>query len=153
MSSLARTLGWAGIFRLALVQTALGSIIVLTTSTMNRVMVVELALPALVPGVLVALHHVVQLLRPRLGQNLPNPFNPQTTVDFALASSERVRIAIYDVRGTLVKRLVDETMPAGEHHATWNGIDDAGRPTASGIYFVRMIAGGYEQTRKIVMLK
>jgi BCD family chlorophyll transporter-like MFS transporter len=67
MSHLARTLGWAGIFRLALVQTALGSIIVLTTSTMNRVMVVELALPALVPGVLVALHHVVQLLRPRLG--------------------------------------------------------------------------------------
>jgi MFS transporter, BCD family, chlorophyll transporter len=67
MSRPARTLGWAGIFRLALVQTALGSIIVLTTSTMNRVMVVELALPALVPGVLVALHHVVQLLRPRLG--------------------------------------------------------------------------------------
>jgi MFS transporter, BCD family, chlorophyll transporter len=67
MSHLERTLGWAGIFRLALVQTALGSIIVLTTSTMNRVMVVELALPALVPGLLVALHHIVQLLRPRLG--------------------------------------------------------------------------------------
>ena len=67
MSHLGRTLGWAGIFRLALVQTALGSIIVLTTSTMNRVMVVELALPALVPGVLVALHHLVQLLRPRFG--------------------------------------------------------------------------------------
>jgi BCD family chlorophyll transporter-like MFS transporter len=67
MSAMLRPLGWAGIFRLALVQTALGSIIVLTTSTMNRVMVVEMALPALVPGVLVALHHVVQLLRPRLG--------------------------------------------------------------------------------------
>ncbi len=63
----ARHLGWGGIVRLALVQSALGAIIVLTTSTMNRVMVVELALPALVPGVLVALHHVVQLLRPRLG--------------------------------------------------------------------------------------
>jgi MFS transporter, BCD family, chlorophyll transporter len=67
MSAALRSLGWAGIFRLALVQTALGSVIVLTTSTMNRVMVVEMALPALVPGVLVALHHVVQLLRPRLG--------------------------------------------------------------------------------------
>ncbi len=67
MSQAGRTLGWSGIFRLALVQTALGSIIVLTTSTMNRVMVVELALPALLPGVLVALHHLVQLLRPRLG--------------------------------------------------------------------------------------
>jgi BCD family chlorophyll transporter-like MFS transporter len=60
-------LGWLGIARLGLVQSALGAIIVLTTSTMNRVMVVELALPALLPGLLVALHHAVQLLRPRLG--------------------------------------------------------------------------------------
>jgi len=60
-------LGWFGIVRLGLVQMALGAIVVLTTSTMNRVMVVELALPAIVPGVLVALHHVVQLLRPRFG--------------------------------------------------------------------------------------
>ena len=48
-------------------QTALGAIVVLTTSTLNRVMVVELALPAMLPGVLVALHYAVQLLRPRLG--------------------------------------------------------------------------------------
>lgn len=60
-------LSWLGIFRLGLVQTALGSIIVLTTSTLNRVMVVELALPAMLPGILVALHHSVQMLRPRLG--------------------------------------------------------------------------------------
>ena len=67
MSAQSPGIGWLGIVRLGLVQSALGAIIVLTTSTMNRVMVVELALPALVPGVLVALHHVVQLLRPRLG--------------------------------------------------------------------------------------
>ena len=60
-------LGWGGIFRLGLVQTALGAIIVLTTSTLNRIMVVELALPAMLPGFLVALHHVVQLARPRIG--------------------------------------------------------------------------------------
>ncbi|MGE0311931.1 MAG: BCD family MFS transporter [Lautropia sp.] len=60
-------LGWTGILRLGLVQSALGAIVVLTTSTMNRVMVVELALPALVPGLLVGLHHAVQILRPRLG--------------------------------------------------------------------------------------
>ena len=53
--------------RLGLVQASLGSIVVLTTSTLNRVMVVELALPAIVPGVLVALHYAVQVLRPRLG--------------------------------------------------------------------------------------
>jgi BCD family chlorophyll transporter-like MFS transporter len=60
-------LGWLGIFRLGLVQTALGAIVVLTTSTINRVMVVELAMPAMLPGALVGLHYTVQLLRPRFG--------------------------------------------------------------------------------------
>lgn len=60
-------LGWGGIVRLGLVQTALGAVVVLTTSTLNRVMVVELALPAMLPGALVALHYAVQILRPRLG--------------------------------------------------------------------------------------
>ncbi|HEY6893530.1 MAG TPA: BCD family MFS transporter, partial [Rhodanobacteraceae bacterium] len=61
------SLGWTGIARLGLVQTALGAVVVLTTSAMNRVMVVELALPAIVPGALVALHYAVQILRPRFG--------------------------------------------------------------------------------------
>lgn len=60
-------LSWLAIARLGLVQTALGAIVVLTTSTLNRVMVVELALPATLPGVLVGLHYAVQVLRPRLG--------------------------------------------------------------------------------------
>jgi BCD family chlorophyll transporter-like MFS transporter len=60
-------LGWLGIARLGLVQAMLGAVVVLTTSTLNRVMVVELALPALLPGLLVALHYAVQLTRPRMG--------------------------------------------------------------------------------------
>lgn len=60
-------LGWAGIFRLGLVQTALGSIVVLTTATINRVMVVELALAAMLPGALVGLHYGVQFMRPSFG--------------------------------------------------------------------------------------
>jgi BCD family chlorophyll transporter-like MFS transporter len=60
-------LGWVGIVRLGLVQTALGAVVVLTISTLNRVMVVELALPASLPGALVAFHYAVQMLRPRLG--------------------------------------------------------------------------------------
>lgn len=63
----AAPLGWIGIVRLGLVQTALGAIVVLTTSTLNRLMVVELALPAILPGVLVALHYLIQVVRPRLG--------------------------------------------------------------------------------------
>ncbi len=60
-------LGWLGIVRLGLVQTALGAVVVLTTSTLNRVMVVEMALPAMLPGALVALHYALQVFRPRLG--------------------------------------------------------------------------------------
>jgi BCD family chlorophyll transporter-like MFS transporter len=60
-------LGWIGVLRLGLVQAALGAIVVLTTSTLNRVMVVELALPAVIPGALVTLHHAMQMLRPRMG--------------------------------------------------------------------------------------
>jgi BCD family chlorophyll transporter-like MFS transporter len=63
----ASPIGWFGIIRLGLVQTALGAIVVLTTSTMNRVMVVELALPAMLPGALVTLHYGLQILRPRFG--------------------------------------------------------------------------------------
>jgi BCD family chlorophyll transporter-like MFS transporter len=60
-------LGWLGIVRLGLVQTALGAIVVITTAALNRVMVVEHALPATIPGALVAIHYAVQMLRPRLG--------------------------------------------------------------------------------------
>jgi BCD family chlorophyll transporter-like MFS transporter len=62
-----REFGWFGIARLGLVQACLGAVVVLTTSTLNRVMVVELALPALLPGILVALHYLIQIVRPRMG--------------------------------------------------------------------------------------
>ncbi|MFK7793311.1 MAG: BCD family MFS transporter [Devosiaceae bacterium] len=65
--TLQKPLSWFGIIRLGLVQTALGAIVILTTSTLNRVMVVELLLPAMLPGILVGLHYAVQLSRPRWG--------------------------------------------------------------------------------------
>lgn len=67
ISSPQKPLDWVGIVRLGLVQTALGAIVVITTSAINRVMQVELMLPAIIPGLLVALHHAVQMLRPRWG--------------------------------------------------------------------------------------
>jgi MFS transporter, BCD family, chlorophyll transporter len=65
-------LGWFGIIRLGLVQTALGSIVVLTTSTINRVMIVELSMLAIIPGILVAWHYALQILRPRWGHGSDN---------------------------------------------------------------------------------
>lgn len=67
MKNQAAPFGWLSILRLGLVQTALGAVVVLTTSTLNRVMVVELALPAMVPGALVGLHYAIQLSRPGFG--------------------------------------------------------------------------------------
>ena len=83
----------------------------------------------------------------------PNPFNPQTTVEYSLLADDRVRIVIYDARGAVVRSLVDQPMPAGEHRVRWNGVDQAGRPVGSGIYFVKMAAGSSVETRKIVLLK
>jgi hypothetical protein len=83
----------------------------------------------------------------------PNPFNPQTTVAYFLIESHHVRIDIYDARGSLVRRLVDEGMPAGSHSTVWNGADDAGHGVGSGIYFVKMRVGTDIETRKIVLLK
>ena len=61
------TFGWLSIVRLGLVQASIGAIVVMTTSTLNRIMVVELALPASLPGLLVAIHYFVQVIRPRMG--------------------------------------------------------------------------------------
>jgi MFS transporter, BCD family, chlorophyll transporter len=65
-------LGWLGIVRLGLVQTSLGAIVVLTTSTINRVMIVELSFLAIIPGLLVAWHYALQVLRPRWGHGSDN---------------------------------------------------------------------------------
>jgi hypothetical protein len=83
----------------------------------------------------------------------PNPFHPQTTVHFALPRSERVRISIHDVTGALVRQLVDETLPPGQHRARWDGKSDRGTGLTSGVYFVRMTAGEYRTVRKVAMLK
>jgi flagellar hook assembly protein FlgD len=64
-----------------------------------------------------------------------------------------VRISVYDVTGALVRQLVDEKMPAGQHQARWDGKADRGTSVTSGVYFVRMMAGSYREVRKIVMLK
>jgi BCD family chlorophyll transporter-like MFS transporter len=66
-SSMASQFGWFQIVRLGLIQACLGAVVVVTTSTLNRIMVVELALPALLPGFLVAWHYAVQMVRPRMG--------------------------------------------------------------------------------------
>jgi hypothetical protein len=88
-----------------------------------------------------------------LAQNYPNPFNPQTTIAFSLAQRANVHLAIYDVNGALVRTLANEARSAGAYTLDWNGHDDSGRAVASGVYFYKLNAGVFTQTKKMVLLK
>ncbi len=83
----------------------------------------------------------------------PNPFNPVTTIRFALAEPGRVRLAVYDVRGALVETLVDDVLPEGEHAATWLGRDGDGRAASSGVYLIRLAVGDRVRTQKAVLAR
>ena len=91
--------------------------------------------------------------RIELSQNTPNPFNPTTTIRFSLPASERVGLAIYSADGRLVRMLVDEVKERGNHDITWDGRDNAGNPVGSGVYFYRLTAGKFSDSRKMVLLK
>jgi hypothetical protein len=89
-----------------------------------------------------------------LHANVPNPFNPITTVSYDVpAAGGHVNIAIFDVAGRRVRTLVDEQRPAGVFSVEWKGEDDRGRQVASGVYFYRMRAGEFVETKKMVLLK
>jgi hypothetical protein len=88
-----------------------------------------------------------------LHANSPNPFNPRTTMRYSLPRTTQVRLAIYDVRGRLVRRLLDGIEPAGERAATWDGRDDHGTSVGSGVYVYQLEADGMRLTRKMSLLK
>jgi len=88
-----------------------------------------------------------------LGQNHPNPFNPKTTIGFALPAATRVTLDIYSATGQRVTRLVDEVLPAGQQQVIWSGADEAGRAVGSGVYFYRLQAGDWSETRKMMLIK
>jgi len=85
--------------------------------------------------------------------NYPNPFNPETTIQFALTRKDRVNINIYSINGQLVRSLVNAVYGVGAHSAIWNGRDNNGRFVSSGVYFYRMRVGEYTATKKMLLLK
>ncbi len=93
----------------------------------------------------------------RLHQNYPNPFNPTTQVRYEIGGSPgervRVRIAVYDVRGALVRVLVDDARAPGLHVTMWDGRASDGSHVASGVYFYSMHAGAMVESRRMVLLK
>jgi BCD family chlorophyll transporter-like MFS transporter len=104
----AASFGWLSIIRVGLVQTSLGAVVVLTTSTLNRVMVVELALPALVPGLLVTLHYAVQALRPRWGHGSDGGRRRTPWIIGGMAA-----LCAGGALAALATALMSESLPAG----------------------------------------
>ena len=88
-----------------------------------------------------------------LMRNFPNPFNPQTTIEFYLPSSVKTNISIYNLRGQLVKNLLDGVCTTGNHSIVWDGLDNNNRPVSSGVYYYNMNAGKYSSTQKMIMMK
>jgi hypothetical protein len=89
-----------------------------------------------------------------LQQNYPNPFNPITTIKYQVKETGPVSLRIYNVAGQLVRTLVDEQVKAGlVKQVQWQGLNDAGQPVSSGVYFSKLVAKNYTQTKKMVLLK
>ena len=94
----------------------------------------------------------------RLFPNYPNPFNPETWIPYQLATDAEVQVRIYDISGTVVRRLGIGHQQAGyyinrEHAAHWNGRDKNGEPVSSGLYFYQLHAGESTETKRMVILK
>lgn len=91
-----------------------------------------------------------------LSQNVPNPFNPSTTIAFELpedGTARRVSIRVYDIRGALVRVLLEDDLTGGRRSVQWDGRDTKGREVPSGVYFYRLSHGDRSLVRKMILLK
>ena len=85
--------------------------------------------------------------------NYPNPFNPTTTISFSLKNDAHTNVSVYNIKGQLVKTLIDEKMEAGARTVTWEGDNSSHRTVASGVYFIKVKAGDKTEVKKAVLMK
>lgn len=88
-----------------------------------------------------------------LSQNIPNPFNPETEISYVLPSACPVKLSIYNLLGEKVRTLVDGYQTTGHKTVRWDGADDLGNKVASGVYFYKLKAGEFTETKKMIMMK
>ncbi len=88
-----------------------------------------------------------------LHQNYPNPFNPSTTIEYALPKAAHVKITIFNILGQKVTTLFDQPQVAGYHTVIWSRMTSQGKPAATGIYFYRIEAGEFVDSKKMLLLK
>jgi hypothetical protein len=89
----------------------------------------------------------------KLLPNQPNPFSRQTTINYQLAGTGRVRLTIYNIAGQKIKTLENKLQPAGTHSVSWNGYDEQGNKACSGVYFIRLQAGEQIATHRSIKIK
>ena len=85
--------------------------------------------------------------------NFPNPFNPETTINYYLKENSKVSLKIYNIKGQLVKTLLDDIKPAGDHSVIWDGSDSNGNRVGSAIYFYKLKTDNFKKTKKMILLK
>ena len=83
----------------------------------------------------------------------PNPFNLETQIRFDLSEACHVSLKIYNIRGQLVRALLDASLPAGRYTVQWDGTNESGTIVASGVYFCSMATRNFFSTKKMVMMK
>ena len=88
-----------------------------------------------------------------LSQNVPNPFNPTTTISFTVPTAGQISLSIYSPTGQLVRTLVDGSVDSGQHSIVWDGTDLTGRPAASGVYVYRLTGDQRTITKRMVLVK
>jgi hypothetical protein len=89
----------------------------------------------------------------RLNQNVPNPFNPSTLISYELDRAGAVRIAVHDVSGKLIRTLVDEFQESGSHSTLWNGTDERGASSPSGIYLYTLQTDAGRTSRRMMLVR
>jgi len=89
-----------------------------------------------------------------LMQNYPNPFNPITNIRYNVADDSPVTMVVYNIMGQEVIRLMNNDIHApGKYSIVWNGLNQRGETVGAGMYLIRMVSGGFSDTRKMVLLK
>jgi len=96
---------------------------------------------------------VIPITATELLGNYPNPFNPETTLSFALKTAGRVKLTIYNLKGQVVKDILNSDLPTGYHKYIWNGRDQYNRPCAGGIYYYKMESADYQCVKKMILMQ
>ncbi len=110
---------------------------------------------AIISGTATPVHDGVNEVYPAsaLFPNFPNPFNPETTISYSLSVQTSVRLSIFNLKGQLVRSLVNGEQPSGNHHVRWDGTDDHGKAVCSGIYLYSLVTPGFKRSHKMVLMK